>query len=318
MRTYAYREKMSINTLSRQVKTLIVIVVTISSFAIHLMSVSSETQDKWLAWNTPADRQNCPIEKSAVWAEYEDGAECIRYFFSSDIDEAPLVFIKMYGDRSVTMRQPPEEISNNTEEEQQAIAERRTHELGLPVIILARPGTYGSSGNHGERRQKSEFLALDAALDEIMQKHRIGSLILSGHSGGATAIGALLTLGREDITCAIMTSGAFGLLERAQRLRERKGNPSQPGIDSTGLPTPYDPLEHISGVIDDPERTIIIIGNHNDINTPFDLQEKFTAALSDAGHQVTLIDHPAHGPSSHNLKGRIGYTAIEYCDIGID
>lgn len=309
---------MSINFLTRQTKILVIIVATVSFLAIHLTFSPSEAQDELLTWNAPANREDCPIGQSAVWAEYEDGKECIRYFFSGDIDEAPLVFVRMYGDRSVAMHQAPEEIANNTEEEQQAIAERRAHELGLPVIILARPGTYGSSGDHGERRQKSEFLALNAALDEIMQKHRIENFILSGHSGGATAIGALLTLGREDIACAIMTSGAFGLLERAQRLRERKGNPPRPGIDGTGLPTPYDPLEHINGVVNDPERTIVIIGNRNDINTPFDLQEKFKAALSDAGHQVTLINHPAHGPSSHNLKGRIGYTAIEHCSIGIE
>lgn len=309
---------MPINFLDLQTKILVTIVVTVSLLTLHLTFSSSEAQDELLAWNAPANRQNCPIGQSAVWAEHEDGAECIRYFFSSDIDEAPLVFVRMYGDRSVAMHQALAEIANNTKEEQQAIAERRAQELGLPVIILARPGTYGSSGDHGERRQKSEFLALNAALDEIMQKHQIEKFVLSGHSGGATAVGAMLTLGREDIACAIMTSGAFGLLERAQRLRERKGNPPRPGIDGTGLPTPYDPLEHISGVVDDPERTIVIIGNRDDINTPFDLQEKFKAALSDAGHQVTLIDHPAHGPSSHNLQGRIGYTAIEYCDIGSD
>lgn len=309
---------MSIRLLNRQTKMTVITVATFCFLSISLAFSPSNAQDELLTWNAPADRQNCPIGQSAVWAEHEEGAECIHYFFSGDIDESPIVFVRMYGDRSVAMHQAPEDISNNTVEAQQTIAERRAHELGLPVIILARPGTYGSSGDHGERRQKSEFLALDAALDEIMQKHRIAKLVLSGHSGGATAVGALLTLGREDIACAIMTSGAFGLLERAQRLRERKGNPPRPGIDGTGLPSPYDPIEHIGGVVDDPERTILIIGNRNDTNTPFDLQARFKTALSDAGHQATLIDYPASGPDFHNLRGGIGFTAIQHCDIGIE
>lgn len=307
-----------IKTSITKTKKAVNLVIAISLLGILFIPSLANAQDEPLAWNAHSDRKSCPIEQSAVWAEYETGEECMRYFFSGEIDDAPLVLVRMSGDRSTAMQQAPEDIANNTVEAQQAIAERRAHELGLPVILLARPGTYGSSGDHGERRQKSEFLALNAALDEIMQKHRIGKFVLSGHSGGATAIGALLTLGRENIACAIMTSGAFGLLERAQRLREEQGNPPRPGIDTTGLPSPYDPIDHIDGVIDDPERTIIIIGNRNDTNTPFDLQSRFSTALSDAGHRVILMDHPAQGPAFHNLEGRIGFTAIEYCDIGIN
>ncbi|MDQ7730977.1 hypothetical protein [Halomonas sp. SpR8] len=271
-----------------------------------------------LLWNTPANQQSCPVGESAVWAEYEGGAECIRYFFAGDINDAPFVFFRMYGDRGVSMGKPPEDIANNTVAEQRAIAERKAIELGLPVIILARPGTYGSSGDHRERRQKSEFLAINAALNEITQKHRIERLVLSGHSGGATAAAAVLTLGRDDVACAILTSGAFALLERAQRLRERNGKDPIPGVDLTGISNPYDPLEHIAGITDDPQRIILVIGNSQDSSTPFDLQRRFASALADAGHRVSLIEQAAHGPKFHNLRGAIGYTAIEHCAEAMD
>nr|MBS0020393.1 prolyl oligopeptidase family serine peptidase [Gammaproteobacteria bacterium] len=213
------------------------------------------------------------------------------------------------------MRKSLEDIPNNTVEAQQVIAERRSRQLGLPVIILARPGTYGSSGDHGQRRQIREFLALNAALDEIKKKYEIERFVLSGHSGGATAVGALLTLGREDIACAIMTSGAFGLLERAQRRRERRGDPPAPDTDGTGLRNPYDPLDHVAGVVKDPERKILIIGNRKDVNTPFDLQIQFKKALSNLGHQVRLMDYSAKEPDYHNLVDGIGYSAIQYCAL---
>lgn len=309
---------MSVKCFNDPIKVMVITIVVAGLLAAGLIFSVSNAHDEPLVWNARADQQTCPIGQSAVWVEYENGSDCIRYFFSNDIDDAPLVFVRMYGDRSVSMRQAPEDIANNTVGDQQAIAERRANELGIPTIILARPGTYGSSGDHSQRRQESEFLALNAALDMIMHKHQIEKVVLSGHSGGATAVGAMLTLGREDVVCAIMTSGAFGLLERAQRRRMQQGRPPRPGIDGTGLPNPYDPLEYISGVVEDPERTILIIGNRNDNNTPFDLQNRFYEALLDAGHQVTLMDYPAHEPDFHNLKNAVGYTAIEYCNIGIE
>lgn len=280
---------------------------------VFFSSSLSYAMDEPLVWNAKADIQTCPTDHSAVWAEYETGAECIRYFSSGGIDNAPLVFVRMYGDRTASMQRAPSDIPDNTAEAQQAIAERRAKQLGIPMIILARPGTYGSSGDHRARRQKSEFLALDSALNEIMRKYQIDRLVLSGHSGGATAAAALMTLGRDDISCAILTSGAYDLLERAQRLREQRGNAPRPGLDLTGFANPYDPIQHIAGVVDDPERIILVIGNPNDTNTPFDLQERFATALANAGHHVRLIEQPAQGPDFHNLRGDIGYRAIERC-----
>lgn len=272
---------------------------------------------QYLTWNAKANEESCSDGPSAVWADFHSGAECIRYFASSydDLDSAPFVFIRFYGDRTDSMKKRPNEIAANTEEAQFEIAQRRADQIGIPVIIIARPGTYGSSGNHRLRRQRSEFLALNAAIDEIKKRHTPGRLILSGHSGGATAVAALLTFGRTDIACAIMTSGAFDLLERAARRRELRGNPPRPNLDSTGLPSPYDPLHHIGGIARDPDRAIVVIGNRHDTITPFDLQMKFAGGLTEAGHRVALMEKPAEGPSYHNLKGGIGYKAIEYCGI---
>lgn len=269
-----------------------------------------------LPWNWTADRQSCPISSGAVWAEYAGGKDCIRYFASGDIEGAAVVIILFRGDRGRAARQSPEEIRQNTAREQEAIAERMARRLDLPIMVVARPGTYGSSGSHFERRQASEFLALNAALDEIRARHGIQRLVVLGHSGGATAAAALLTFGRTDISCAVLTSGAFSLLERAQLLADREGRDLRPGYDLTGLPSPYDPLEHVDGVAHDPARRIILIGNANDRITPFVFQREFAEALKREGHNIEVINYPARPPQFHNLKDSIGLKTAARCARG--
>lgn len=280
------------------------------------MAAAAGTFAEPLPWNWQADRQRCPVSDGAVWADYPQGEECIRYFIGGDVEGAPLAIVMLRGDRDFLMNLPPEEITANTAQEQQALADEAARRAGLPVLLVSRPGTYGSSGDHGHRRQESEFLALDAALDLLRARHGIGRLVLLGHSGGATAVAALLTLGRTDVACAVMTSGAFSLLERARMVREQNGMEPRPGLDLTGLPEPYDPLEHVDGIAHDPERTMILIGNLNDKVTPFSLQIKFARAVRRAGHKVRMATYPARPPKFHNLGDTIGLTVAARCARG--
>ena len=268
-----------------------------------------------LLWNKKAIKKNCPINQTAIWVNYPHGADCIRYFSYGNLYNKKNVLIVLSGDRDAVMKRKPENIPNNTIEAQQHLAKKISKKIKLPVIIIARPGTYGSSGNHARRRQKPEFLALDAALESLKQRYHIHHFILYGHSGGATAAAAILTFGRNDISCAILTSGAYDLLERAERLRVIRGQRSQPNKDITGLLDPYDPLKHISGIVQDSQRNILIIGNKYDKVTPFDLQAKFSTALQAAGHNVSLLEWVARKPQYHNIKTEFLNEGIKYCNI---
>ena len=272
-----------------------------------------DTADVPLLWNTPANSATCLDPDSALWVEFASGKACIRYFSASPLERAPVVIVLFHGDRNTEMRRAPETIAGNTLRAKDQQAERLSRRAGLPVVIVARPGTYGSSGNHGQRRQASEFQALAGALDQLRKRYDIGQFVLLGHSGGATAVAALLTLGRQDVKCAVMTSGAFGLLERARMIRQRNGLAARDGRDTNGLRNPYDPLEHIDGIARVAERPMFVIGNPDDQVTPFVLQKAFYQALKDAGLKAHLIEAAAIAPANHQLRNDIGLKTAATC-----
>ncbi len=268
----------------------------------------------WLQWNQPAQRAACLNSPSFAWVEHAHGQECIRYFAGADIQGTPVVIVQFYGDRDRVMRQPIEDIRNNTQQTQEGYAASQTRRAdGLPVVVMARPGTYGSSGDHRQRRQIKEFYSINAALDVLQERYAIEKLVLLGHSGGATAAAAVLTLGRPNVRCAVLSSGAYSLLTRAEMLRETAGRAPRPGRDTTGLENPYDPLEYVAGIVSDTARHIIILGNARDTVTPFELQQEFAAALKAAGHRVAVEEHPAAEPSYHRLTGNIGIQTAALC-----
>jgi pimeloyl-ACP methyl ester carboxylesterase len=265
--------------------------------------------DTVLHWNQPAVRANCPDRPGYLWVQPVEGPACIRYFASDDIDGARMAIVQFSGDRDGVMDQAPTRIPENTEPLRTLDAQRNRDRAGMPWIFVARPGTYGSSGNHRLRRQPVEFHALDAALDALMQRHRLQRIVILGHSGGATAGAALLTMGRTRVACAVLTSGAYGLLERARLLgRSRDGR-----TDTTGSAQFYDPLDHVSGIARDPVRRIVLIGNRDDRNTPFALQERFADAVAKAGHRIEVKTHAAEPPEYHDLTDRIGLRTASVC-----
>jgi pimeloyl-ACP methyl ester carboxylesterase len=252
------------------------------------------------------------MSSGAVWAEYNGGHDCIRYFVAGDIATSSVAIVFLGGDRHLDAALDPKDIQNNTIAKQQAIADRLARRTRVPFIIVARPGTYGSSGSHFHTRRIAEFRAIDAALDELKNKFHLNRFVILGHSGGATAGAALLTMGRRDISCAVLTSGAFSLVERDQFLDKKKGKVPRAKSDKRYAKL-YDPLQHVDGIEHDESREILIIGNQRDNITPFAFQRKFASSIRRAGHRVELIAHDAFAPSFHNLKSHIGLTKAAEC-----
>lgn len=271
--------------------------------------VPATSEDQALQWNQPAVRANCPDRRGYLWVQPAEGPACIRYFASDEIDGARVAIVQFSGDRDGVMDQPPARIPGNTAALRTLDAQRSRNRSGVPWIFMARPGTYGSSGDHRKRREPVEFHALDAALDALMQRHQLQRIVILGHSGGATAGAALLTMGRTRVACAVLTSGAYGLLERARMLGMSRGGRT----DTTGSAQFYDPLEHVGGIVRDPSRRIVLIGNRDDRNTPFALQQRFADAVAQAGHRIELQTHAAEPPTHHDLTDGIGLQTASLC-----
>lgn len=278
-----------------------------------LSGAISASAEPALIWGGPAAQAQCEAAGKDPPGFSEAPVDCLRYFVGGPLQNAPLVMVLLRGDRTRWLDSDPQSIPQNTGAAQTQMAQALSERAGLPAVILARPGTFGSGGNHRERRQISEFEAIATALDLLQARYGIGRFVLLGHSGGATAAAAVLTFGRRDIACAVLTSGAFGLLERAEWIRSRAGSPARPQRDLTGLTDPYDPMHHIEGILPDPGREIIVIGHENDQVTPFHLQARFAQRLRAAGHNVLLLQADAQAPSFHNLLGDAGLKAAKDC-----
>lgn len=266
-----------------------------------------------LPWGAAAERAHCPDTSSFAWVTHPEGSDCIRYFAAGNLAKAPIIIVIFSGDRDRLLHYRPHKIPSNTRRSREAIAARLSRQSELPVVLISRPGIYGSSGNHLKRRQAREYRALDAALSTLKQRYGISQFALLGHSGGATAAAGILTLGREDILCAVLTSGAFDLVERARRRAASKGRNWPENRDSTGFDAPFDPLHHVAGIASSPWRRIYILGNAADQITPFDLQKRFADVVAKAGHHVELRDVPASPPRFHDLLGGVGLTTIQAC-----
>ncbi|WP_082548621.1 alpha/beta hydrolase family protein [Variovorax sp. Root473] len=270
--------------------------------------------DAPLPWGQPADRQTCPDEDSYLWLPLASGAACLRYFGATDLRSAPTLIVYMRGDRDQSLTVPWAKIENNTRQAQDARAALLSRRAGVPVVILARPGTYGSSGDHRQRRRMAEeFAPIDAGLDVLKRRYGVKHFVLWGHSGGATAAAAMLTLGRTDIRCAVMTSSTFAYLERWRMRRgEDREGPSTPKEIRLAAAM-YDPLTHVKDIVPDSKRTVYLLGDPRDTVTPFEFQARFADALQRAGHNVVLREESGIPPGFHDLRGDVGLLQASKC-----
>lgn len=268
------------------------------------------------------DRETCTAADRAwagggtLWIDLDpdwdprDGT-CIRYVLAGLDATNPVVAVYFHGDamwqyldgRSGWFRG----YETVTPETLQGFAERETASIGLPYIRVSRPGTYGSSGFHKQRRRGREGEILDRALDALKARHGIARLAVIGQSGGGHVVASLLPR-RDDIACAVITSGVVSVAQRARHHGWDR--------DITGYRDFYDPIEHVSEIAPDPSRRIFVVGDPRDSNVPFFTQEAYAEALRAAGHGVSLIRAEGSGKSHHGLA-LTGFKVLGWCVEGV-
>jgi hypothetical protein len=158
-----------------------------------------------------ATRAQCAPLADAVWVDViagGDGAdegECLR-FWAAGVAQGPRrVVVYFAGDVWTGAGGIEPSYPEQSIERLRATAERWSKRLRAPYIFFARPGTFGSSGDHMQRRRIEESQLISAALDRLKRKLGFEELVLVGQSGGGHVVASLLTQ-RSDIVCAVPTS----------------------------------------------------------------------------------------------------------------
>jgi hypothetical protein len=240
-----------------------------------------------------ASKAQCDALPNAVWAQPAgEQGECLRYW-SAGLDPVanPRVLVFFSGDLLVGNK-VSRGYEGLTTIGMQKSAETVPARFGVPYIFLARPGTYGSSGEHKQRRRPAEARLVSAALDEIRKRHAIGELGVAGLSGGGHVVASLLGY-RSDIVCAVAASAVS-----APKLRVRLQGWSG---DSTGYSDSYEPLEHLEGAKANPGLRVFVLGDPADSNVPWGAQTVLAERLQAMGIPAEVLQGEGIGPEHHIL-----------------
>jgi hypothetical protein len=241
-----------------------------------------------------ATREQCENLDNAVWVSVENqGEECLRYWaagFPTGANARAILFFPGDVWLGTGMTGPSYlELSND---ELRRGAEEWSKRLEAPYIFFARPGTYGSSGDHMQRRRIAESLLISAALDKIKSRLGIQEFVVAGQSGGGHVTASLITQ-RSDIICAVPASSPS-----SPRLRWILKGATQ---DATGYTDSYEPAEHLEkGKVNERLR-VFVLGNPRDTNVEWPSQEILFDKLKQAGIPVEVLHGVGTGPQAHAL-----------------
>lgn len=254
-----------------------------------------------------ASAQQCAAVANAVWARAsDDQAECIRYWFSgfSAGTAVPRVLVYITPDQ-MAFDQPDAAYAGRNPKVMQGLVDAMQVRAGVPFILLSRPGTFGSSGEHKQRRRELEPRLVSAALDEIKMRHGIHELVLVGLSGGGHIVASLLGW-RSDVVCAVPTSSVS-----SPRLRwQGMGRTS----DLTGFTDSYEPLDHLRREVLNPRLRVFVLGDLKDSNVAWSTQTPLATRLKELGVDVELINGEGSDSLRHALGGsgrRVGALCLQ-------
>ncbi len=261
-----------------------------------------------------SSKQLCESVADRVFVRHDLGTACIAYFATPAVTAARPAVVYFEGDVPAAELLKPnftKTYLTNLRAAFKTFAERS----GVRFVFIARPGLFGSSGNHAARRSSGEMLTMNAALDAVKARLKLGDIVLAGQSGGSTVAAALLTLGRRDVTCTVLGSGLLSVveIEYAHRVRERL-----PAIKPAVLQVLlFDPTDRLDWIQPIQSHRIFVLGDPSDTRTPFSQQRRFAERVRALGHHATAIEVKGQGELMHSVAHHT-LPAAALCARGAD
>lgn len=252
-----------------------------------------------------ATQQECLKVANAVWIVSEEhGDQCLRYW-AAGFSEYPSKRAVVYfpGDAWIGAGKTPKNYLEMTPSRLQEAAEFWSKKLRAPYIFFARPGTYGSTGDHMQRRRMAESQLVSKGLDRVKERLGVTELVVVGQSGGGHVTSSLLAQ-RSDIVCAIPTSAPSS--PRVRWTQRHWAN------DSTGYHDSYEPTEHLQKGPMHPGIRVFVVGDPQDRNVVWDSQTILAARLRDIGVPASVLPGDGAGNDRHDLSNS-GRTVAGWC-----
>lgn len=238
-------------------------------------------------------------------------AGCIRFFPSRGVSHKGPLLVYLHGDRVEKSGVP-----GSTRSAQMALAQRIENITGMPSVVVARPGVYGSTGlNHQfERRSHTEVAAVSAAIDLIKQRWGISRINLVGQSGGAHLAIAMVLTGRTDLDVVLVSSAPLAVRVRAKILAGDTGHDV-----STGLPWEqvFDPIDHLFQASNDGRRKLFILADPRDKRIPFSSVLAFVRAARSAGLPMVFLCPGTGGGKHHHNHMLLALRVLTWHHAGL-
>lgn len=250
----------------------------------------------------------CAKVPDAVWADAgASGRECIRFWKSlGPASDWTRVVVFFHGD-VWSGTDVDASYLQTTSSRQQEMANQWAARIGAPYIFMGRPGVFGSSGDHMQRRRKAESEILSAALDALKKRLSIQTFSLAGQSGGGHVVAALMAA-RSDVICAVPASAVSSPRAR-WIIRGWKG-------DSTGYADSFEPAEILAKDGRHPGLRLFVVGSPDDRNTPWASQQLLSGRARALGIPTLELTGVGAGASRHGMSNS-GRLVAGWCNNGL-
>lgn len=248
----------------------------------------------------------CSAMKESIWVTVSERGDCIRYYTAGLSSSNPRAIFYIHGDAMWSKDQSVvSSYKGATSASAQAKVDGAFTDTGIPVVMIGRPGLYGSSGEHSKRRQPRELALVEAALNQIRSKHNIGDIAITGQSGGGS-VAAYLAAKLPEAKCVVFTSSALSV-ETLKAVGQTDGYIYGDGPI-------YDPAKHLDEMALAPRRRTFVIGDPKDEYARIENQRDYFDRAKKAG--LDIIRMEAEGEGHHSLD-RTGWTVAGWCMKGM-